>query len=80
MSYETVLSPKFSTNGTIILAKEQFHNLYTFLAMPILIFSLVYLFMRHHVCVIKSIIFLPGLVRILGWNTLQKLVVAKLTL
>ena len=28
MSYETVLLPKFSPDGTIILAKEQLHNLY----------------------------------------------------
>ena len=30
MSYETVLLPKFSPDGTIILAKEQLHNSYTF--------------------------------------------------
>ena len=39
MSYEPVLLPKFSSDGTIILAKEQVHNSYTFWAMPILIFS-----------------------------------------
>ena len=39
MSYETVLLPNFSPDGTIILAKEQFHNSYVFWAMPILIFS-----------------------------------------
>ena len=47
MSYETVLLPKYSPDGTIILAKEQFHNSYNFWAMPILIFSPVYLLMRH---------------------------------
>ena len=39
MSYETVLLPNFSPDGTIILAKEQFYNSYNFWAMPILIFS-----------------------------------------
>jgi len=39
MSYEPVLLPKFSPDGTIILAKEQVHNSYTFCAMSILIFS-----------------------------------------
>ena len=39
MSYEPVLLPKFSPDGTMILAKEQVHNLYTFWAMSILIFS-----------------------------------------
>ena len=39
MSYEPVLLPKFSPDGTIILAKEQVHNSYTFWAMSILIFS-----------------------------------------
>jgi hypothetical protein len=47
MSYETVLLPKFSPDGTIILAKEQLHNSYTFLAMPILIFSPVQIIMTH---------------------------------
>ena len=32
---------------TIILAKQQFHNSYTFLAMPILIFSPVQIIMTH---------------------------------
>ena len=47
MSYETVLLPKWLSHQGIILAKEQFHNSYTFWAMPILIFGPVYLFMRH---------------------------------
>ena len=44
MSYETVLLSKVSPDGTIILAKEQFH---TFWAMPILIFSPVQMIMTH---------------------------------
>ena len=47
MSYETVLLPKFFPDGTIILAKEQFHNSYTFWAIPILIFSPVQIIMTH---------------------------------
>ena len=47
MSYETVLLPKFSPDETIILAKEQFHNSYTFWAMPILIFSRVQIIITH---------------------------------
>ena len=47
MSYETVLLPKFSPDGTIILANEQFHNSYTFWAMPILISSPVQIIMTH---------------------------------
>ena len=47
MSFETFLLPKFFPDGTIILAKEQFHNSYTFCAMPILIFSPVQIIMTH---------------------------------
>ena len=47
MSYETVLLLKFSPDGAIILAKEGFHNLYTFWTIPILIFSPVQIIMRH---------------------------------
>ena len=36
-----------ATTSYVILAKEQCHNSYTFWAMPILIFSPVYFFMRH---------------------------------
>ena len=39
MGYETVLLPKWFPHQGRILAKEQFHNSYTFWAMPILIFS-----------------------------------------
>ena len=45
--YETVLLPKFSPGGTIILAKEKFHNSYTFWALPILIFSPVQIIMTQ---------------------------------
>ena len=47
MSYETVFLPKFSPDGTIILAKYQFGHLYTFWTVPILILSPVQIIMRH---------------------------------
>ena len=47
MGYETVLLPEFSPDGTIISAKEQFHNSYAFGAMPILIFSPVQIIITH---------------------------------
>ena len=47
MSYDTVVLPKFSPHGTIISAKEQFHNSYTFWAMRILIFSPVQIIISH---------------------------------
>ena len=47
MSYETGLLPKFSPDGTIILAKYQFGHSYTFWTKPILIFSPVQIIMRH---------------------------------
>ena len=47
MSYEPVLLPKFSPDGTILLAKEQVHNSYTFWAMPFLIFSPVQIIISH---------------------------------
>ena len=47
MSDEAVLLPKCSPNGTIILAKYQFGHSYSFWTMPILIFSPVYLVLRH---------------------------------
>ena len=47
MSYETVLLPKWLSHQGRILVKEQFHNSYTFWAMPILIFSPVQIIMRH---------------------------------
>ena len=47
MSYETVLIPKLIPDGTIVSAKGQFHNSYTFWAMPILIFSPVQIIISH---------------------------------
>ena len=52
MSYETVLLPKQLSHQGIILAKEQFHNSYTFWAMPILIFGPVYFFLGHPLAMI----------------------------
>ena len=49
MSYETVLLPKWLSYQGRILAKEQFHNSYTFWAMSILIFSPVQIIMRHSI-------------------------------
>ena len=47
MSDQAVLLPKWSPNGIIILAKYQPGHSYTFWAKTILIFSPVYLFLRH---------------------------------
>ena len=50
MSYETVLLPNWSSHQGRNLAKKQFHNSYTFWAMPILIFSRVQIIMTHPLC------------------------------
>ena len=47
MSDEAILLPKWLPHQGVILAKEQLHHSNTFWTMHILIFSPVYLFLRH---------------------------------
>ena len=53
MSDEAVLLPTWLSHQGTKLAKEQLHHSYTFWAMPILIFSPVYFFLRHPILHIK---------------------------
>ena len=47
MSDQTVLLPKWTLYGTIILAKGQFDHSYIYWIMPIMIFSRVQFFLVH---------------------------------
>ena len=56
MSYETVLLPKWLSHQGRILAKEQFHNSYTFWARPILIFSPVQIIISHPLTLLEMLL------------------------
>ena len=54
MSDQAVLLPKWFSHGGIILAKGQLDHSYTFWTMSILIFSPVYLLLRHPLCTLTG--------------------------